>query len=51
MAYLGDHQGDLVGLATLLGHGSVSATQVYTRPTLESLSEKVEASSLNVYGQ
>ena len=47
--YLIKHPGDLVGLASLLGHDSIATTAIYTKPTLESLAEKVEDSPLNVY--
>lgn len=47
--YLDKHPGDLVGLASLLGHDSISTTAVYTKPTVESLAEKVEAIPINAF--
>jgi len=40
--YLAANQGDLVGLARLLGHESLNTVAIYTQPTLEDLSERVE---------
>lgn len=47
--YLASHPADLVGLAALLGHDSIATTAIYTKPTAESLAEKVEAVPLNAY--
>jgi len=49
--YLDGQPGDLVGLAAILGHQNLNTTAVYTRPTREQLSTRVEESSLNVYGE
>jgi site-specific recombinase XerD len=42
-AYLQQNSGDIVGLAQILGHGSISTTQIYTQNRLENLQERVEA--------
>lgn len=47
--YLQDHPGDLVGLATLLGHSNLNSTAIYTQPSAGELTKKVEASSLNIF--
>jgi integrase/recombinase XerC len=46
--YLEAHPGQLVELATLMGHESLDTTAVYTRPSAEALTMGVEASALNV---
>jgi site-specific recombinase XerC len=35
-------QNDLVGLADILGHDSVAATQLYTRKSLSALQDEIE---------
>lgn len=47
MQFLKDHPGELEKLAALLGHESLEATAIYTRPSFEDLAESVEDSSLN----
>lgn len=47
--YLKTHPGDLVGLASLLGHSSLNTTRLYVQPTAEELAQKVEDLSLNAY--
>ena len=47
--YLRDNPGDLVGLATLLGHSSLDTTRIYGQPTAEMLAARVERLSLNAY--
>lgn len=49
--YLAQYPGDLVGLATLLGHRSLDTTRLYSQPSAEQLSARVEQLNLNAYGQ
>ncbi len=47
--YLAHYPGDLVGLATLLGHRSLDTTRLYSEPSVSLLSTRVERLSLNAY--
>ena len=47
--YLAEHPGDIVGLATLLGHSSLDTTRIYSQPTIEQLSTRVEQLQQNAY--
>jgi integrase/recombinase XerC len=47
--YLKACPGQLVELATLLGHESLDTTAVYTRPSLEALAQDLEKSNFNAY--
>jgi site-specific recombinase XerD len=47
--YLAETPGDLVGLASLLGHNSLDTTRLYSQPTLEHLAMRVEQLSQNAY--
>lgn len=47
--YLEAHPGDLIGLASVLGHSSLDTTRIYVQPTAEALAERIEAISLNAY--
>jgi site-specific recombinase XerD len=47
--YLAEHPGDIVGLASLLGHTSLDTTRIYSQPTIEQLSIRVEQLSQNAY--
>lgn len=47
--YLAEHPGDIIGLASLLGHTSLDTTRIYGQPTLEQLSARVEQLSQNAY--
>jgi site-specific recombinase XerD len=47
--YLAAYPGDVVGLATLLGHSSLDTTRIYSQPTVETLSKRVEQLSQNAY--
>jgi integrase/recombinase XerC len=47
LGYLRSNPGRLVELANLLGHESVDTTAIYTQPSIESLAESLERSSLN----
>jgi site-specific recombinase XerD len=49
--YLAQYPGDLVGLATLLGHTSLDTTRIYSQPTVEQLSTRVEQLRQNAYGE
>ncbi len=51
MFYLKDNQGDLIGLATLLGHSSLDTTRIYGQPTGEMLASRVDRLSLNAYAE
>ncbi len=48
-SYLTQYPGDLVGLATLLGHSSLDTTRLYSQPSTAQLSTRVEHLSLNAY--
>jgi integrase/recombinase XerC len=39
----------MVGLAALMGHSSLDTTRIYTQPSDEDLSQRVEGSALNAY--
>ena len=47
--YLAEHPGDIVGLASLLGHTSLDTTRIYSQPTIEQLSARIEQLSQNAY--
>jgi len=47
--YLAEHPGDIVGLASLLGHTSLDTTKIYSQPTIEQLSTRVERLRQNAY--
>lgn len=47
--YLAENPGDVVGLASLLGHSSLDTTRLYSQPTLEHLAMRVEQLSQNAY--
>jgi integrase/recombinase XerC len=49
--YLGQYPGDLVGLATLLGHSSLDTTRLYSQPTGMQLGARVEKLNINAYGE
>lgn len=49
MFYLRDNPGDLIGLATLLGHNSLDSTRSYGQPTSEMLAARLDRLSLNSY--
>lgn len=40
---------DVVGLASLLGHTSLDTTRLYSQPTLEQLTKRVESLNQNAY--
>ena len=47
--YLAKNPGDLVGLARLLGHTNLNTTKIYTQPTFEELTTRVDQIPLNAY--
>lgn len=47
--YLAEHPGDIVGLASLLGHTSLDTTRIYSQPTIEQLSIRIEQLPQNAY--
>ena len=47
--YLEAYPGDIVGLATLLGHSSLDTTRLYSQPTIDQLSSRVEKLNQNAY--
>lgn len=47
--YLAQFPGDIVGLATLLGHSSLDTTRIYSEPSVEQLATRVEQLNLNAY--
>ena len=48
---LKDNLGDLVGLATLLGHSSLDTTRIYARHSAEYLASRVDRLALNAYAE
>src|SRR5205814_7220920 len=49
--YLAQYPGDVVGLATLLGHSSLDTTRLYSQPSVEQLSARVEQLNMNAYAR
>jgi site-specific recombinase XerD len=49
--YLTQYPGDLVGLATLLGHSSLNTTRLYSQPSVDQLSTRVEQLNINAYAR
>jgi integrase/recombinase XerC len=47
--YLAEYPGDVVGLAALLGHISLDTTRIYSQPSVELLTKRVERLSQNAY--
>jgi integrase/recombinase XerC len=48
--YLAQYPGDIVGLATLLGHTSLDTTRIYSQPSLDQLTKRLEELNQNAYG-
>ncbi len=48
-SYLAQYPGDVVGLATLLGHSSLDTTRLYSQPEVSQLATRVEQLNLNAY--
>jgi site-specific recombinase XerD len=49
--YLSQYPGDLVGLATLLGHSSLDTTRLHSQPSEVQLGVRVERLNINAYGE
>ena len=47
--YLVQYPGDVVGLATLLGHSSLDTTRLYCQPEVSQLAVRVERLEINAY--
>ncbi len=47
--YLAHYPGDVVGLATLLGHSSLDTTRLYSEPAAAELAGRLEGLALNMY--
>jgi site-specific recombinase XerD len=50
-SYLTQYPGDVVGLATLLGHNSLDTTRLYSEPSVEQLSRRVEQLNINAFAR
>jgi len=48
-SYLTQYPGDVVGLATLLGHSSLDTTRLYCQPEISQLAVRVERLEINAY--
>lgn len=49
MFHLKNNPGDLVGLATLLGHSSLDTTRIYAQHSAEYLASRLDRLALNAY--
>jgi site-specific recombinase XerD len=49
--YLAQFPGDVVGLATLLGHSSLDTTRLYSEPSVEQLATRIEQLNINAYAK
>ena len=50
-SYLAHYPGDVVGLATLLGHSSLDTTRIYSQPEVPQLAARVEQLDINAYSE
>jgi site-specific recombinase XerD len=50
-SYLAQYPGDVVGLATLLGHSSLDTTRLYCQPSVNQLAVRVDQLNINAYGR
>ena len=50
-SYLAQYPGDVVGLATLLGHSSLDTTRLYSQPEVSQLATRVEQLNINAYSR
>jgi integrase/recombinase XerC len=48
-SYLAQYPGDVVGLASLLGHSSLDTTRLYSQPSVEQLAKRVDQLDINAY--
>jgi site-specific recombinase XerD len=48
-SYLAQYPGDVVGLATILGHNSLDTTRLYSQPEVSQLATRVERLEINAY--
>jgi site-specific recombinase XerD len=48
-SYLAQYPGDVVGLATLLGHSSLDTTRLYSQPEVSQLAARIERLEINAY--
>jgi len=48
-SYLAQYPGDVVGLATLLGHSSLDTTRLYSQPEVSQLATRIEQLNINAY--
>ena len=48
-SYLAQYPGDVVGLATILGHSSLDTTRLYSQPEVSQLAMRVEQLNINAY--
>jgi site-specific recombinase XerD len=48
-SYLAQYLGDVVGLASLLGHSSLDTTRLYSQPSVEQLAKRVDQLDINAY--
>ena len=47
--YLQDNPGDVIGLATLLGHDSLDTTRIYSQPSTDQLAARVDRLKINAF--
>ena len=50
-SYLAQYPGDVVGLATLLGHSSLDTTRLYSQPEVSQLATRVERLEINAFSR
>ena len=50
-SYLAQYPGDVVGLASILGHSSLDTTRLYSQPEVSQLATRVEQLNLNAYAR
>jgi len=48
-SYLARYPGDMIGLATLLGHNSLDTTRLNSQPSVEQLAQRVDQLNINAY--
>ncbi len=50
-SYLAQYQGDVVGMAILLGHNSLDTTRLYSQPEVSQLAVRIERLEINAYSR